>query len=490
MKKFHFSVPTKLAFGFTFLLAGVILAMSFLFIRIQIADLLQQRTSELKRSHSFTERFYSALNQNPSAPESEKIISSDNPENAMQDKPKRSLRFPRHQYYTIYKIKDGITEILLTNEESFPILPLTDNNSKRHHKSAFFDGEDLNILYYANELNIPENSENEKYFLQVWYDMNTDFALKMKRSLPKMLLISILPLLAVCFFISYFIVKYSLSPVVKITKTAKQLSSSTLDTLLPVNGTDDELDRLAVTFNELFNRLKLDFDREKQFTSDVSHELKTPVAVILGQTNLLRRWGKNDPAQLDKSIGTILSEAKSMQAIIENLLQMSRLESHRVIPAKENFPASELITHIHEEVKSLSPDASLIVNVPDKMMLYSDFELLHQVIMIVISNSIKFSDKNLKLLIDFSAETNSTYKTVITIADNGPGFGDDIIEHIFERFYRGDESHTRGKGGCGLGLSIAKTIMESLGGEISAEKSHNVKNAQEIRGAIIQLKLP
>ena len=111
------------------------------------------------------------------------------------------------------------------------------------------------------------------------------------------------------------------------TETAKKISASKLDTRLPVTGKGDDFDALAKTFNDLLSRLQTDFERERQFTADVSHELKTPLAVILGHANLLRRWGKNDPDRLESSLASLIREAHSMESIIGNLLQMTRIEN-------------------------------------------------------------------------------------------------------------------------------------------------------------------
>jgi len=228
----------------------------------------------------------------------------------------------------------------------------------------------------------------------------------------------------------------------------------------------DELDKLAVTFNDLFVRLKKDFDRERGFTSDVSHELKTPLAVILGQANLLRRWGKDDKAQLEKSLGIIVEEAESMNAVITNLLHITRLENKKLLPQKEKFFLADFFARLKEEVQSLSPDAKVSATVSKDLNLFTDREMLHQIFLALISNSIKFcKEKNLELT--FSALQKET-KTELCIVDNGPGFKAQDLEHVFDRFYRGDESHTRSAGGAGLGLSIAKALTQSLGGTITA----------------------
>ena len=128
-----------------------------------------------------------------------------------------------------------------------------------------------------------------------------------------------------------------MKPVKEITRAAEKISSTNLETLLPVSNHNDELDYLAQTFNRLFESLKKDFERERNFTSDVSHELKTPVAGILGQANLLKRWGKNDPVQLEQSLDLIITEASAMNSIITNLLQISKLENGREKLMSENL---------------------------------------------------------------------------------------------------------------------------------------------------------
>jgi len=224
----------------------------------------------------------------------------------------------------------------------------------------------------------------------------------------------------------------------------------------------------------LFVRLKKDFDRERGFTSDVSHELKTPLAVILGQANLLRRWGKDDKEQLEKSLGIIIDEAESMNAVISNLLHITRLENKKLLPKKEEILASDFFARLKEEVQSINPEAKISVCLIDRACdgdngdakLFTDKEMLHQICMVVVSNSIKFC-KEKKLELKFSLLQDEA-KTEVCITDNGPGFAPKDLEHAFERFYRGDESHTRSAGGAGLGLSIAKALAESLGGTISA----------------------
>lgn len=262
------------------------------------------------------------------------------------------------------------------------------------------------------------------------------------------------------------------------TEKAKQIGSSNLDDTLSVRNTGDEFDELAKTFNDLFKRLKSDFDRERQFTSDVSHELRTPVAVISGQSNLLRRWGKDDPKQLEKSLGIIINETKSMENIISILLQMSRLECGKIQPNYTKVSLKPFFERLNTETQTISSVAKVIFNEKINAVIKTDEELLHQVFMVVISNSLKFCPEPLVITLTHKTKAG---KHIFQIADNGPGFSENIVDHVFERFFRGDDAHSRAAGGSGLGLSIAKTIINSMNGIIEAD---NVKKGH---GAIIRI---
>ncbi|EMB45348.1 sensor histidine kinase [Treponema denticola] len=257
-----------------------------------------------------------------------------------------------------------------------------------------------------------------------------------------------------------------------------EIGASNLDERLPVTDKGDDFDELAKTFNNLLSRLQTDFARERQFTADVSHELKTPLAVILGYANMLRRWGKDDPDRLEHSLSVLIREAHSMQSIIENLLRIARFEngSIKIKAAPLSIPA--LFERLIDETKTYAPGISFDTHI-EVETIHTDAELLHQACTIIISNSVKFAGENAHIIL--SAEYEDSY--IISISDNGPGIEEDALPHIFDRFYRGDAAHVRSAGGAGLGLSIVKSIMQVLGGSVSAE------NGEE-KGAVIIMQLP
>ena len=297
----------------------------------------------------------------------------------------------RLPYYITYLIYDSDSfKILATNDPFLPFLEDSHGKAKRYFaKDYFFDG-DLNIIYYAKP---HTNPQKHNIVIVTARNMDNNFNEMVLENLPTVLLLMALPILALSFLISLLITKNTIKPVKKITKAAQSVTIENLSDLLPISGYDDEIDELSKTFNSLFLRLKQDFDRERQFSSDVSHELNTPLTVISGQTGLLLRWGKDDPAQLEKSLNAIKTEAKTMQAIIANLLQISRIESGRIKPQISEVSLTELFSWLTEEFKSIAPNMKITAESND-ISFKTDREMLHQILTVLISNSAKYAGES------------------------------------------------------------------------------------------------
>lgn len=373
-------------------------------------------------------------------------------------------------YYITYLIYEKETEeILYTNDPFLPKLPETSGGTKKYYQKDYFSDGDMNILYCALDV-------DGKYIVETAVDIESDFAMGMFKALPKVLAFAIIPILLISFLLSLVITKETMKPVKKITAAAQKMSSTNLEQLLPESQTGDEIDELSKTFNKLFESLRNDFVRERNFTSDVSHELKTPVAGILGQANLLKRWGKDNPAQLEQSLDMIITEANAMNSIITNLLQISKLEKGLVQLQKAEVSLWSLFERLKQEFLGINPDIIITFDEDIALSINTDVELLHQVMVALISNSIKYGAKTITL----SAKEQDGQLAILT-EDDGPGFGEEVLPHVFERFYRGDAAHTRGAGGAGLGLSISKSIIGALGGNISAD------NSKKTGGAVVTI---
>ncbi len=380
-----------------------------------------------------------------------------------QDGTSVSVSIPNIPYYLTYIVYDTDSqEVLASNDPFLPLLSDSGGRAIRYYEKGFFYDGDLNVLYFAKQHTLQKRS----VIVAVVMDMDNNYFASFLRKIPMAFIILIIPVLLLSFLVSYIITFRTIAPVVKISRTAQAMTTDKLDELLPLSGNDDEIDELTRTINELFKRIKADFDRERQFSSDVSHELNTPLTVISGQANLLLRWGKNDPQQLEKSLNAIKAESKSMHAIIDNLLQISRIESGRVKPQISIINIDDLFSRIAEEVTAIS-SAHIKVN-GNGLTLCTDGEMLHQILMIFVSNSIKFA--GVSCLVELEAVSKNG-KIIIQEKDNGPGISEEAIPYIFERFYREDESHTRAVSGSGLGLAIAKTLSGALEAELSVENN-------------------
>ena len=475
--KFWKSFSVRLSLRFMFLLTMAIIILSFVILFFVRSLVLSSQTLNLKTAEekifSATENFFllqdskEIFNQT-----SEKKYTEDFDQNFIQNLAHSSKQDSANfqntlselPYYLTYLIWEKESQkVIATNDPFLPLLNSTSGKACRYIvKDFFFDG-DLDILYYATEHTIQE----KKIIIAVAMNMDNNTSQELFSKLPHALLLMIIPILILSFFVSLFITKNTITPVVKITKAAKNLTTERLDELLPLTGRKDEIDQLSEAFNELFARIKKDFDRERQFSSDVSHELNTPLTVISGQANLLLRWGKENPKQLEKSLNAIKNEANSMNAIIQNLLHISRVESGRIKPEKSEISLNELFGRIEEETLSINENVSFECSAMD-YTLYTDLEMLHEILTVLVSNSIKFSTSSDECKIKLCASKNEK-GLIISESDNGNGISEDALPHVFERFYRADESRTRAVAGSGLGLSIAKTLCDALGAEIFAE---------------------
>lgn len=463
MKK-SFAVQLSLRFMFILTMAVILLSVSFLYVLRYFVQV--SKSAEMKRAGAV---LYEELKS--CAPEEGDLIL-------------RTDGLPYYLTYIAYDVESE--EVIATNDPFLPLLK--DSRGKTLHyfeKDFFYDG-DLDILYYAESYVLAQR----KIIIAVAENIENDSFSKIFPQLPSALLLMSLPVLLLSFLLLLFLTKNTIKPVVKITRAARTMSTENLDGQLPLSGRGDEIDELSKTFNELFLRIKADFDRERQFSSDVSHELNTPLTVISGQAGLLLRWGKDNPEQLEKSLNAIKDEAKSMHAIIENLLQISRIESGRIKPQLSAVDVAMLFERVEQEITAVATGVKFELSCEaDLPLVQTDPEMLHQIITVFVSNSIKFAGENCVVKLNASfvkgeggAGTEGG-RIVISESDDGPGISESALPHVFERFYRADEAHTRSAGGSGLGLSIAKTLTEALGGEICAG---NV----EPHGALFQLYLP
>lgn len=219
----------------------------------------------------------------------------------------------------------------------------------------------------------------------------------------------------------------------------------------------DEIHKLAVSFNEMFDKLEKSFEQEKQFTSDVSHELRTPLAVIISQSN----YAMEDEEYRGKALETINREANRMASLVNRLLTLSRSDAGRLKLEKELVDMAQICNMVAEQQSIAAAEKSIVIetDIEQDIIVNGDEAMIIRIILNLMDNAVKYGREGGKIKLSLSKEGGYA---VCDIEDNGIGIAPDDLERIWERFYRADAS--RSEEGSGLGLSIVASLVKAHGG--------------------------
>ncbi len=249
-----------------------------------------------------------------------------------------------------------------------------------------------------------------------------------------------------------------------LTGKIESISISDLDQKIAIDSTQTELKDLADAINSMLDRINEAYRSQVRFVSDASHELRTPIAVIQGYANLLDRWGKNNPKALDESIEAIRSETQNMRDLVEQLLFLARSDNRTLQLVVEQFSLSELAEDLIRETEMIDTEHLFVRKIKPDVHTKGDKQLIKQMLRIFIDNSIKYTPSGQQIQIGVN---ESDMLARIVIQDDGIGIPPEDVPHVFDRFFRADDSRARKTGGTGLGLSIAKWIIDRHGGSVT-----------------------
>ncbi len=275
--------------------------------------------------------------------------------------------------------------------------------------------------------------------------------------------------------VAYYFAYKTLSPLKDIIKKANFISEENLNIRLPV-ANKDELGKLSTTLNRLFARLEKAFKQQKDFTSNVAHELKTPLSMIkISLENCLN--SSELVSEQEIKIKKIISNIQRLQSLISKLLLLSKIDYMKgnpdTIKKLKKINLNQIIenTIIEFEQYYISKNIKLIKNISkENITIKGDEELLEKLFFNLFLNAYNFTPSNGKVEINLNKASD---KIAFSIKNSGAGIPSDKINHIFERFYRVDNSRARDTGGSGLGLAICKAIVEIHGGKITVSSKIN-----------------
>jgi len=270
--------------------------------------------------------------------------------------------------------------------------------------------------------------------------------------------------------IGYFLVRRTLLPIDKITAAASKIGRGDLSQRLNMKNTGDEVGRLSATFDEMIERLETAFLAEKQFTSDASHELRTPVAVITAYAENAISEGST-PEENKHAMEVILRESKKMSATISSLLMLTRGDQRKYQPNLELIDLAQLIEDVADEVRMSAEqkDVSISVSTCGSILLMLDQTLMTNLLLNLLGNAVKYSKIGGHVeIILFSERRN----VVLKIKDDGIGISKEDLPKVFNRFFRSE--HSGDTEGTGLGLAIVKWIVDVHRGEIKIESELSI----------------
>jgi two-component system sensor histidine kinase ArlS len=261
-----------------------------------------------------------------------------------------------------------------------------------------------------------------------------------------------------------------LLPLQSIADTIRRIKQQGLHERVQLNDQQDEISTLLKMFNEMMDQVERSFLQQKQFVEDASHELRTPLAIVEGHLSLLQRWGKNDPVILEESLSASIQELDRLKGLVQELLALTRAEHtglrdhielkdpqlaiHVII---KNVALLHPLFHFESDLRALK-DATINVSA----------QHLEQIMLIILDNAVKYSLENKTIQIRGTLRMS---EISIAIVDFGIGIPERDLPYVLDRFYRVDKARSREYQGHGLGLSIAKRLVERYNGTITIQSN-------------------
>jgi signal transduction histidine kinase len=387
-----------------------------------------------------------------------------------------TLRLDDHELIiNVNLVQNGIYTVIY-KEDLSPLqgfFPLEYDNTNVEYKSDVLQTLKINGLnFYVYDRKIDLQDEDEKTSVWIRGVVASDTTPNLMKNLFQIALMTLPFLVLLAAIGGYLISRQAFKPIDRLMRAANEISDGKdLSKRIGLENSKDEIGRLANTFDRMFNRLENSFEAEKQFTSDASHELRTPITVILAQSELAQSSAKTLEDH-QEALGVIHRQALKISHLITQLLAFARLDQNHGKPEFTQIDLSDLAQSVCDEQKEAwQSSITLTYEIQPKVKALGDPVLLNRLMSNLIENAYQYGKENGKINVSLSQNQK---EILFTVEDDGIGISQSNQEKIFKRFYQVSNSRTANeRGSMGLGLAMVQKIALLHNGSISVESTLN-----------------
>jgi heavy metal sensor kinase len=267
----------------------------------------------------------------------------------------------------------------------------------------------------------------------------------------------------------WLLARRALQPVDRMAEAARRISTENLAERLADSGVGDELSRLAQTLNEMLGRLENSFRQVRQFSADASHELQTPLTILKGEIEVALRSPRS-LEEYQRILKSALEEIDRLAGLAEGLLHLSRADAGVLRMDRRTVDLARLVEEVYEQGKVLAGARAITLSLGriEPVSVQGDDERLKRVLLNLVDNGVKYTPAGGHVTLSLERTGEEAY---LKVEDTGIGLSTEEQDRVFERFYRSAEARSSGEGGAGLGLCIARSIVEAHGGRIEVKSS-------------------
>jgi two-component system heavy metal sensor histidine kinase CusS len=336
------------------------------------------------------------------------------------------------------------------------VFPAAQKSTLLFNPKDYRAGEKLFSLVTINQ-----ESSDRPYTIQLAQDRSSDE--QVKKTFGYLLIVVLLGSVLASMLIAITVTKRGLHPLGEMAQSVRRIEPARLKERVAPAGWPRELQPLAIAFDEMLERLDESFTRLSQFSADLAHELRTPIANILGEAQVALTRHRT-PAEYRETIESTIGECERLSAIVDNLLFVARVDAAREPIVRKWFDARATVEKIAAFYEPIAEERHVAIRCSGEGQIYADATLLERAVGNLVDNALRFTRENGSIQIAL-AERATDFE--IAVSDNGCGIPPEHLPRVFDRFYRADSS--RSSDGAGLGLALVKSILDLHGGSTRIE---------------------